>query len=191
MEITTSLIRRCKNNEREAFDILLKRFEKQLYSLCYNYTRNKEETLDILQETYLKVFRSMKHFDETRPLFPWLKKIAVNTALNHKRDGKKHRCLSLDESDPEGEYSLLDTLHSSENVEENVLALDTEKLLLELIGQLTPTYRMALTLRYREIMSYEEIAATMNMPVGTIKNGVFRARGALRRQLEEHGVLEV
>ncbi len=191
MEIFSSLIRRCKNNEREAFDALLKRYEKQLYGICYSFTLNKEEALDTLQEVYLKVFRSIKNFEETRPFYPWLKKIAVNTALNHRRDGRKYRCFSLDESGPDGGGILLETVCSGDNVEEEVLARETEALLIKFIGELPETHRMALTLRYREKMSYEEIAAAMNLPLGTVKNGVFRARGALKKQLERCGILEV
>jgi len=81
MDISIALIRRCKNKEREAFDILLGRYEKQLYNICYSHTRDHEKTMDIIQEVFIKVFRSIDSFDESRTIWPWLKKIAVNTCL--------------------------------------------------------------------------------------------------------------
>ncbi|NLX90176.1 MAG: hypothetical protein GXZ07_01045 [Firmicutes bacterium] len=74
MDLIIKLIRRCKNNDKEAFNDLLSRHEKFLYQFCYGLTRDKDEALDIMQETYLKVFRAMHRFDENRPFLPWHKK---------------------------------------------------------------------------------------------------------------------
>ena len=78
-----NLVKRCKNNDEDALNALLSHYEGYLYRTCYSFTRNKEESLDMMQEIYIKVFRGLERFDETRPLLPWLKRIAVNTMINH------------------------------------------------------------------------------------------------------------
>ncbi len=79
------LIRRCKNNDEDAYNQLISQHEAYLYSICYNYTRNKEEALDMMQEIYIKIFRGLKTFDEKLPLLPWLKRLAINTLINHSK----------------------------------------------------------------------------------------------------------
>jgi len=96
MDIWVSLIRRCKNNDKEAFNYLLSQYEGYLYKICYYYTQNQEIALDIMQEVFIKIYKSIKDFDENRPLLPWLKRITINTCINYQRDYKKYNQLSLD-----------------------------------------------------------------------------------------------
>jgi RNA polymerase sigma-70 factor, ECF subfamily len=181
--VIINLIRRCKNNDKNAFNELLSRYEGYLYRICYSFTYNKEESLDMMQEVYIKVFRAIASFDETRPLLPWLKKIAVNTIINHR---KKRRIpeTSLD-------FSPENFLASKEDTEETVLFDDTRDVVDKLIAGLPEQYRMALILRYHEEMSYEHIADTLDQPLGTVKNSVFRARNLLRERMHSCGLLEV
>ncbi|MDO9533847.1 MAG: RNA polymerase sigma factor [Bacillota bacterium] len=181
--VLISLIRRCKNNDEEAFNKLLSQYEGYLYRICYSFTYNKEESLDMMQEVYIKLFRAINSFDETRPLLPWLKKIAVNTIINYR---KKRRIpeISLD-------FSPEDFLASKEDTEDIVLFGDTRDVVDRLIAELPEQYRMALILRYHEEMSYEHIADTLVQPLGTVKNSVFRARNLLRKRMQSCGLLEV
>ena len=82
---TVNLIRQCKKNDENAYNQLLSQYDAYLYRICYNYTRNKEEALDMMQEVYIRIFRGLKTFDETRPLLPWLKRVTVNTLINQSK----------------------------------------------------------------------------------------------------------
>lgn len=193
--VITGLIRRCKNNEKDAFVQLLSRYEAYLYRICYSFTRNKEDSLDMMQEVYIKLFRALQGFDETRPLLPWLKKIAVNTMINHtkKNTGRE---VSLEggweqKGKNDGATSPEDYLSAPEVTEELVLSGDMSNAVDNLIAGLPEHYRMALTLRYHEEMSYEQIAATLDQPLGTVKNSIFRARSQLRKKMLACGLLEV
>ncbi len=189
---TESLVRRCKNNDREALDELLSAYENYLYRLCYSFTFHKEETLDLLQEVYLKIIRSLQSFDEQRPLTPWIKKIAVNTSLNYLRSKHKHDHLSLNYSvDGEDGEQLINTLASSENTENVIVYRDGYDLIMEMVQRLPPNYRLPLILRSIEEMSYEEIAAALAQPLGTVKNNIFRARKLLKKHLQEKEFWEV
>lgn len=195
-QATIELVRRCKDNDEDAFNRLLSQYEGYLYKICYSFTRSKEDSLDLLQEIYLKIFRGLKSFDETRPLLPWLKKIAVNTMINH---SKKNR---LSETSLNGSrdisansshdgFTLQDYLAAEELTEETVVFNDTRDVIDRLIGDLPAQYRLALTMRYHEEMSYESIAQALNQPLGTVKNSVFRARNLLRKRMLACELLEV
>ena len=192
MDINVSLIRRCKNNERAAFDILLGKYERYLYNICYGYTFNQDEALDIMQEIYIKIFRNIHTFDETRPLLPWLKRVAINTCLNYKRDNKKLPKLSLDLETGENENStLLDCIAAVDDTEETAIFHETQEAVTKSLQKLPDNYRLPLTLRYLENMSYEEIASVLKQPLGTIKSNVYRARNMMKKSLQVHGILEV
>jgi len=191
VDINVSLIRRCKNNERAAFDILLGKYERYLYNICYGYTFNQDEALDIMQEIYIKIFRNIHSFDETRPFLPWLKRIAINTCLNYKRDNKKLPKLSLDLETDDEKSSLLDQIASADDTEETAIFHETQDLVIKSLQEIPDNYRLPLTLRYLENMSYEEIATILKQPIGTVKNSVYRARNIMKKSLQAHGILEV
>ncbi len=190
-----ALVARCKKNDEAAFNTLLAHYEGYLYRICYNFTRNKEEALDMMQEVYIKVFRGLKTFDESRPMLPWLKKITVNTMINY---SKKKR---LSETSLEGSWEQRsetgsdmapeDYLSAANSPEEMVVFNDTRAAIDRIIAELPEQYRMALTLRYHEEMSYEQIAHALNQPLGTVKNSVFRARNLLRKKMTACELLEV
>jgi RNA polymerase sigma-70 factor (ECF subfamily) len=192
VDINVSLIKRCKNNERAAFDSLLGKYEGYLYNVCYGYTFNQDEALDMMQEVYIKIFRNIHGFDENRPFLPWLKRIAINTCLNYKRDNKKLPQLSLDLETGEDESStLLDCIAAADDTEETAVFHETQEIVIKSLQELPDNYRLPLTLRYLENMNYEEIAAALKQPVGTVKNSVFRARNIMKKSLQAYGILEV
>ncbi len=190
MDISINLIRRCKNMERDAFDILLSSYEGQLYRLCFSYARNHESSMDIMQEVFIKVFRSISTFDESRSFWPWLKRIAVNTCLNYERDHQKHIHAALDNLDF-NKPDLINVIDSHTNIEKDAAAKDMKRIIDEAILELPDSYRMVLTLRYVEEMSYKEIASDLDQPVGTVKSNLCRARNMLKKRLESSGLLEV
>lgn len=193
--LITNLIKRCKKNDEDAFNQLLSRYEGYLYRICYSFTRNKEEALDMMQEVYIRIFRGLNSFDETRPLLPWLKTVTVNTIVSHT---KKNRLpvTSLDggwnqKGSGSLEFSPADYLAAEDDPEETVIVGDTRDIVNDLIAQLPEQYRIALTLRYHEEMSYEQIAGVLGQPLGTVKNSVFRARNQLRKKMQVCELLEV
>jgi RNA polymerase sigma-70 factor, ECF subfamily len=192
---TVNLIRRCKKNEGDAYNQLLSQYEAYLYRICFNYTRNKEEALDLMQEVYIKIFRGLGTFDESRPLLPWLKKIAINTLINHRNKNRVAET-SLDgnwstETDDHQNLNLQTYLAAGTNIEEQVIGIDTRNIIDKLIVELPEAYRITLTLRYNEEMSYDEIASVLDLPLGTVKNNIYRARKMLRQKMQACELLEV
>ncbi|HXD47483.1 MAG TPA: sigma-70 family RNA polymerase sigma factor [Gemmatimonadaceae bacterium] len=171
-----------------AFRELIRRYERPVFSLIYRMVRDRELAEDLAQDTFIKV---LNHIDRYRPEFKlssWLFKIANNVAIDHLRrrqldtisiDGSPHAqtsdavaATSLDL--PDEQESALDELASRE------LGTAIERA----IGRLRPEYRSCIMLRHVEGRSYEEIAATLDLPLGTVKTYIHRARHELRRALE-------
>lgn len=195
-QTAVELVRRCKKNDQEAFNELLSCYEGYLYRICYSFTRSREDSLDMLQEVYLKIFRGLNSFDEEKPLLPWLKKIAVNTMINNSKKKRLSESSLNDYRDyndhsANNRYAMEDYLAASDSTEESVVFDDTRELIDSLIGDLPDQYRLALTLRYHEEMSYEAIARVLGQPLGTVKNSVFRARNLLRKEMLACELLEV
>ncbi|MDD3023195.1 MAG: sigma-70 family RNA polymerase sigma factor [Syntrophomonadaceae bacterium] len=190
MDISINLIRRCKKKDREAFDLLFSRCEKQLFRLCCSYARDKNIALDIMQEVYIKVFRSIDSFDESRTFQPWLNKIAVNTCINYNRDHNKQQLLSLDIMDGENQ-TLLESLSSSYSLEKEVINRSIKEMIALGINELPDAYRLALILRYLEDMNYKTIADMLELPLGTVKSNIARGREMLKKRLHCAGLLEV
>lgn len=188
VDISISIIKKCKARDKEAFTLLFSRYEGYLYRLCYHYVQNKEDALDIMQEIFIKVFRGIDTFDENRDFLPWLKKVAVNTCLNYLRDKDKKFHLSLD-FEKEDQWSF--QLNTTEDIADKVIRHTTGDTIRKCMDLLPPGPRMVLTLKYAQDMSCQGIAEILDKPVGTVKNSLFRARSQLKTVLEQHGLLEV
>lgn len=192
IDISINIIRKCKARDKDAFNLLFSRYEGYLYRLCYHYLQNKEDALDVMQEIFIKVFRSIDTFDESRDFPPWLKKIAVNTCLNYLRDKDRKFHLSLDyEKEDQWAFSQTRTGTGNEDIAEQVIKHTTGDAIRKCMDQLPPGPRMVLTLRYVQEMSCQEIAEILDKPVGTVKNSLFRARSHLKTVLEQYGLMEV
>lgn len=181
MYADTKLLTRCKKHDRTAFVELFKMYEKYLYKLCYSYVQNEQDALDITQEVYIKVFRNISKYDEKMPFHPWIRTIAVNTCLNHKRT-LKNNVISLN-AKVDDDKCLEEVIAADKDVECEIENRDLGRTIRENIESLSPKHRMVLVLRYYEGLSYEEIASVLKEPIGTIKTNIYRARSILKEKL--------
>jgi RNA polymerase sigma-70 factor (ECF subfamily) len=182
-------IERLRAGEAAAFDHLVNERSADIYALLYRLTQDTEEARDLTQETFLQAFRSIAHFRGDADLRTWLYRIAVNQARNRWRWWRRRRkgfTLSLDSTDEMHEISLASRLVDERAVdpEARTLAHEREEILLAAVGTLAPPYREVVVLRDVEGMSYEEVAATLEISVGTVKSRLSRGRMELRRKLE-------
>lgn len=182
MEISDKkLVTLCQNNTREGFELLYSKYQSYIYRFCYYYTHSKEDALDLLQEVYIKIYKSISSFEKDKPLSPWIKKITINTCHNYARDNK----LTTIPLDPSSSYS------SEDNVEEKIAYETTKELLQASIRQLPHEIKSVVILRHVENMSYQEISKYLSIPIGTVKTHLFRGRRILKDQLKKQGVWEV
>ncbi|HEV2763585.1 MAG TPA: sigma-70 family RNA polymerase sigma factor [Pyrinomonadaceae bacterium] len=183
-------LERLKAGEAAAFNRLVSERAGDIYALLYRLTEDPEEARDLTQETFLQAFRSVAHFRGDSDLRTWLYRIAVNQARNRWRWWRRRRrdvTVSLDapvgdDNDTPLSARLRDS--RSDDPEQATLARERERVLTTALRALSRAYREVVVLRDIEGMSYEEVAAALDISVGTVKSRLSRGRLELRRRLE-------
>ena len=181
-------IERLKNGETAAFNLLVRERSGEIFGLLYRLTENAEEARDLTQETFLRAFQNIKSFRGEADLRTWIYRIAINQARNRWRWWRRRRqdrTVSLESTDSFG-HPLIANLRAdvSSNPEQATLARERETALRAALRSLGRAYRETVILRDIEGFSYEEIAATLDISLGTVKSRLARGRQELRRKLE-------
>ncbi len=172
-----------------AFRELVRRYERPVFSLIFRMVRDRELAEDLAQDTFVKV---LNHIDRYRPEFKlssWLFKIANNVAIDHLRK-RQLPTISMDGSPHASTADAVEatTLQIADNQESALEEIESRELggaIEKAIADLRPEYRACIMLRHVEDRSYEEIAATLDLPLGTVKTYIHRARHELRKALED------
>ncbi|MCB1008581.1 MAG: sigma-70 family RNA polymerase sigma factor [Acidobacteria bacterium] len=177
----------AREGSQEAFQELVERYDRPVFGLVVRIVRRPETAEDVAQEAFLKAYRALARFDPERKFSSWLFKIAHNTALDAlRREG--HEPLSLDAPVGEGEEAPeLPADPGAENPFERAAGRDLGRALEAAIREIRPEYREILLLRFVEELSYEEIAGILDLPMGTVKIHIYRARRDLARAMGELG----
>lgn len=178
----------AQQGRETAFRELIRRYERPVFSLIFRMVRDRELAEDLAQDTFIKV---LNHIDRYRPEFKlssWLFKIANNVAIDHLRR-RQLDTISMDGS-PHAqtadaiEATSFDVVVDQESALEELEAKEMGTAIERAIASLRPEYRSCIMLRHVEDRSYEEIAATLDLPLGTVKTYIHRARHELRKALE-------
>jgi RNA polymerase sigma-70 factor (ECF subfamily) len=172
---------RLRRGDHDAFDALLARYQNRLYRYLVRLTANPAVAEDLFQETWLKVITRIHRYDERRPFEPWLFSVARNLAIDHLRKASPE---SLDEPSESGETRIARLGVDEPGSLERLLERERRGLLERKLEELPALYREALSLRFEEEMSFEEIAAVLSAPVSTVKSRVQRALSTLRRRMK-------
>jgi RNA polymerase sigma-70 factor (ECF subfamily) len=176
------LVDRARLGDRHAFDLLVLKYQSRLLSLVNRLVSNQSDVLDVLQDTFVKAYRSLHTFRGESAFYTWLYRIAVNTAKNHLASKlKESKDVSVDD-DATGELSVLQDFSAPD---EEAGAEELQRAILHAIEQLPDDLKQALTLRELEGMSYDEIALAMNCPIGTVRSRIFRARDHVVQEISQ------
>ncbi len=177
------LVKRVQKGEKGAFDLLVLKYEHKIVNLVMRYVRDPEQALDITQEAFIKAYRALPRFRGDSAFYTWLYRIAVNTAKNYLASQRRRPMdIELDLQDPE-QYGLHAKLKESDTPEGLALSQELQDTLESAIAALPDDLRQAIILRELDGMSYEEIAQTMECPVGTVRSRIFRARDAIGKKV--------
>ena len=185
----TQFIERLKRGDAAAFEVLIAERSGEIYGLLYRLTENSEEARDLTQETFLRAFQSIENFRGEADLRTWIYRIAINQARNRWRWWRRRRrdsTVSLDSRD-ERDNKLIKVMLPADNgntPEQDTLAHERERVLRTALASLGRAYRETVILRDIEGFSYEEVAATLRISIGTVKSRLARGRAELRRKLE-------
>ena len=186
MTSETELIRLAQSGDSDAFCSLARRYERRIYSLALYYCRSTHDAEDLSQEAWLKAYRNIQSFRGEASFYTWLRQITINTFLNSKR-----RTRMLDKkiitTEAEG-YELVEQLNGLDasraiSVEEDINNKLLAEKVMQALGELSPQQRLTFLLKYREEMTYDEIASALGCSTGTVKKALFRAVLKLRERL--------
>lgn len=179
------LIERCRSGDREAFDELVRRYERQVYNLAYRLSGNYDDASDVVVEAFVRAFQGLHTFRGDANFGTWLHRVVVNTFLDMRKRSKGRQHISLEEQiELDGDTFTRQIEDTSPGPQELVEQEEREAVLQRAIAQLSPERRILIVLYHFENLSYEEIAQILKLPVGTVKSRLNRARLALREILE-------
>jgi RNA polymerase sigma-70 factor (ECF subfamily) len=178
------LVRRVQKGDKGAFDLLVLKYQHKIVNLVMRYVRDPDLALDITQEAFIKAYRALPRFRGDSAFYTWLYRIAVNTAKNHLASVRRRPMdVELDLQDPE-QFDLHAKLKETDTPESVTMSHELHATVAKAIEALPEDLRTAIVLRELDGMSYEEIAQTMDCPVGTVRSRIFRARDAIGKKID-------
>ena len=180
------LVKRVQRGDKAAFDLLVRKYQHKVVKLVLRYVRNPAEAEDIAQEAFIKAYRALPQFRGDSAFYTWMYRIAINTAKNSlaSRD-RSPIAYDLDLTDPEESHSVQTKLQDPDTPEGMALTEEIRGIVNSAIEGLPEELKTAIVLRELDGLSYEEIAAAMECPVGTVRSRIFRAREAIDKRLRE------
>jgi RNA polymerase sigma-70 factor, ECF subfamily len=189
-QLDETLVLRVQRGDKSAFDLLVIKYQHKIVQLVNRYVKDPSEAQDVAQEAFIKAYRALGNFRGDSAFYTWLYRIAINTAKNYLVSrSRRSSDYEVDVQDAEAIENApqLQGMETPERLLLNEEIIDTIR---TAIDKLPEEMRTAIMLREFDGMSYEEIAAAMDCPVGTVRSRIFRAREAIDSKLNpllEHG----
>jgi len=177
------LVQKAKQGDSKAYDKLVVQYRDVVYAIVYRMVRNKQEAEDLTQEAFIKAHKSIGSFNEDYAFSTWLFKIATNNCIDFFRK-RKLKTYSMDETIKykEGEIKQ-EYADPDPDVEYEIVANERTQIIRNAIDELPEKYRIVIELRHQKEHSYEQISEDLELPLGTIKARIFRAREMLNKSL--------
>tara|TARA_Y100001936_G_scaffold123791_1_gene121081 strand:+ start:1025 stop:1600 length:576 start_codon:yes stop_codon:yes gene_type:complete len=174
------LIEKIKNGNKMAFNFLMNKYYSRVYASLLSFTKSHEDSQDLTQQTFLKVWQQLKTFRGDSAFFTWVYRIAINLAKNHVSSAgfKKQKInTSIEDADIE--------IKSFDDAELSLIHEQSLKEIRIFINNLPESLRTAFTLREQDGLSYEEISKITDTPIGTVRSRIFRARESILEHINE------
>jgi len=179
-EVDQQLVERAQSGDKHAFELLVAKYQRRLGRLISRFVRDAAEAEDVTQDAFIKAYRALPSFRGDSAFYTWLYRIGINTAKNHLLAlGRRAPTSTVFDSDEAEDFEDAALLHEVATPENELMSKQVVDVVNASLQQLPEDLRVALTLREIEGLSYEEIAAVMNCPVGTVRSRIFRAREAV------------
>jgi RNA polymerase sigma-70 factor (ECF subfamily) len=180
------LLEGARAGDRDALAELLRAYQQRLFGVCYRMLRDSEAAADLTQEALVKIIEGLDRYDGRSQLSTWMIRVTMNACLSHLRKRRHRRHASLDEpTGPAGETRAARLAEPSEHSGSwHVEQSETRAVLADALERLDPQMRAILVLRDLQELEYQQIAEVLDLPIGTVKSRLFRARAALRQAVE-------
>jgi RNA polymerase sigma-70 factor (ECF subfamily) len=180
------VVEKVISGDMASYELLIRKYQSKLFSTVLHMVKNRELAEDIVQESFLRAFRKLDTLINRSQFYAWIKRIALNMALNHFEKEKR----VLDVETEEDETSFFENISSGESPEELTLKEEMKRYVRMFVDSLPDRLRVVIILREVEDMSYEEIAEMLNIPLGTVRSRLFNARNIIKERLIKQGLAD-
>lgn len=175
----TNLIKQIQQGDKDSFRLFIDQYQKLVFHIVYKTCSSQKDLDDLCQDIFIKTYRNINSFRHECKVSTWVAKIAYNTCLNYL---KKKKVILFDDVTPD--YTGIDDMMGESSMPDEFLEQqDISKCLAEAMAHIPENYRTILTLYHIDEMQYSEIGKIMDLPAGTVKNYLFRARNILKKEL--------
>ncbi|WP_044469576.1 RNA polymerase sigma factor RpoE [Mannheimia massilioguelmaensis] len=178
-----ALVERVQQGDKKAFNLLVSRYQNKVAGLLTRYV-SRNDIPDVVQESFIKAYRSIESFRGESAFYTWLYRIAVNTAKNYLTAQGRRPPTEDILADEAETYDIGSNLRDIDSPENEMLSAELKRVVFETINSLQEELKTVITLREMEGLSYEEIAEIMDCPVGTVRSRIFRAREILESKIQ-------
>jgi RNA polymerase sigma-70 factor, ECF subfamily len=183
-EADQALVEQVQRGDKRAFELLVAKYQRKIFRLLSRLIRDTAEIEDVAQEAFIKAYRALPNFRGESAFYTWLYRIAINTAKNYLvAQGRRAPTTTETEIDEAENFDEGDQLRDVNTPDSMLLSKQVGEAVNRAIERLPEDLRTAIVLRELEGLSYEEIAETMNCPIGTVRSRIFRARQAIAEEL--------
>jgi RNA polymerase sigma-70 factor (ECF subfamily) len=176
----TALVDRCRRGEDDAWRELVDRFGQKIYSVSYHFTLKREDAEELAQEIFLKIFENLNRYDGSFPLIAWIVSLSRNLCIDRYRRRKREKSFRFVSDD-----AVLPLLRSADDPSADALRKERTKLLFSALAEIPEDLAEILVLRDLDGLAYEEIGQALELPDGTVKSRLFRARAEVAKKIRE------
>ncbi len=184
-EIDQQLVERAQRGDKQAFELLVAKYQRKLGRLLSRFIRDPTEVEDVTQEAFIKAYRALPSFRGDSAFYTWLYRIGINTAKNYlvAMGRRAPTTTEIDSEEAEG-FEDGEQLRDLNTPENEMMSRQVAETVNQTLEELPEELRTAITLREIEGLSYEEIAEVMNCPIGTVRSRIFRGREAISAKVK-------
>jgi len=184
-ELDRELVERAQRGDKHAFELLVSKYQRKLSRLLARFVKDQTEVEDVAQEAFIKAYRALPSFRGDSAFYTWLYRIGINTAKNYlMAQGRRAPTVSEFDSEEAEEFDAGERLRDNDTPENQLMTKQIAHTVNDAMDQLPDELRSAIQLREIEGLSYEEIAAAMGCPIGTVRSRIFRAREEIAERLK-------
>ncbi|MEM8867253.1 MAG: sigma-70 family RNA polymerase sigma factor [Verrucomicrobiota bacterium] len=186
-DLDWAIVEKVQAGNVGAFDQLVQKYREPIYSVIYNMTSNREDALDLTQETFIKAFQAIGRFKGKSSFFTWIYRIAVNTSMTFLKKNRKRRFISYENVDDEmSKTEVFERLTSKSRTEKGALVQELQEKLNDSLQKLSPKHRTVVILHEIEGLEHAEIAEITKTSVGTVRSRLHYAKQQLQSYLQEY-----
>lgn len=178
------LVERVQRGDKRAFDLLVSKYQNKIFVIISRFISDQAEVYDVAQDTFIKAYRALPNFRGESAFYTWIYRIAINTAKNYlTAKGRRPPSSDIDSQEAES-YGVGSALRENASPESLMMRDQLKQVIFDTIDELPDDLKTAITLREIDGLSYEEIAESMDCPVGTVRSRIFRAREAIDERVK-------